>query len=169
MSLFTDFVEGFTSGLASVLTEQASRESAGTSHSGGVVEECCRQLGWSIDERLNANEVYLHFNDSLIRIRKVLVSLGNQGATVSFTVFSAVSLPARQVPAEALGYLLKRNGEMCLAWQMRSRDDGNVSFALSYLAVALGLQHGTFKTICETMVREAHEFDERMNEAGLLR
>jgi hypothetical protein len=49
------------------------------------------------------------------------------------------------------------------------RDDGNVAFSLNYCALAAGLHPGIFKMLCETMVKEAHEFDAKMNEAGLLR
>jgi len=39
----------------------------------------------------------------------------------------------------------------------------------NYCALALGLHHGFFKMLCETMVKEAQEFDAKMHEAGLLR
>ena len=169
MSLFKEFVEGITSGVVSVASELQCLNSAGTPRACDVVEACCRQIGWSIDERLNANEVCLYFNDPLVRIRKVVVSTGDHGSIVGFTVFSAVSIPAQQVPAAVLGYLLQRNSQLFVAWQMGTRDSGEVAFTLNYCALALGLHHGFFKMLCETMVKEAQEFDAKMHEAGLLR
>ena len=63
MSLFKEFVEGFTSGFVSVASERQLFNSTSRLDASKVVETCCQQLGWSIDERLNANEVCLHFND----------------------------------------------------------------------------------------------------------
>jgi hypothetical protein len=163
MSLFMDFVESVASGVVSAVSERSSVSSAGD-----AVRTCCEQLGWSIDERLNANEVCLHFNDPLVGIRKVLVGIGDHGTIVGFTVFSAVNIPSQQVPAAALGHLLQRNSKLFVAWQMCIRDGGDVAFALNYCALAVGLQPGVFKMLCETMVKEAHEFDVKMREAGLL-
>jgi hypothetical protein len=44
-----------------------------------------------------------------------------------------------------------------------------VAFSLSYCALAAGIDPGVFKMLCETMVKEAHEFDAKMDEIGLLR
>lgn len=126
MSLFKEFVEGVTSGFVSIASEHQFFNSTGTPGASEVVETCCRQIGWSIDERLNANEVCLHFNDPLVRIRKVLVSVGDKGMFVGFTVFSAVRLPASRVPGDALGYLLGatstffRHGKCLLARTTKS-------------------------------------------------
>jgi hypothetical protein len=87
---------------------------------------------------------------------------------VGFTVFSTVTIPAEQVPAAALGYLLQRNRELLPAWQMVVHDSGDVTFALYYCALASGLHQGVFKMLCETMIQEAHDFDAKMHEAGLL-
>ena len=168
MSLFTDFVEGFASGLASALSEQSSCDPAAAAHAGDVVEECCRQLGWSVDERVSANEVCLHFNDPLVRIRKVHIGIGGQGTIVGFTVFSAATMPAQNVPATVLAHLLQRNCDLFVAWETCRQDGGNVGFALTYCALAAGLDHWNFKTVCEAMVKEAHDFDAKMHEAGLL-
>ena len=162
--MFTDFVKNVASGIVSVVTEQLSVSAAAN-----VVTNCCQQLGWSIDERLNANEMCLHFNDPLVRIRKLRVNIGKEGVTVGFTVFSEVEIPTQRVPAAALAYLLQRNREKFVTWEMAIRDNGNVAFVLNYLAIAAGLTHGIFKGICVTMIEEAQEFDARMQKAGLLR
>ena len=125
---------------------------------------------WLVGRRAyDANEIYLHFNDPLVGIRKVLVAIGDHGTLVGLTVFSSVSMPAQQLPAAALAHLLQRNGKLCVAWQLCVRDGGEVVFALNYCALAAGLNPGVFKMLCETMVKEAHEFDAKMREAGLLR
>ncbi len=113
MSLFTDFFDGIVSGFVPA-SETAPADSACE-----VVERCCQQLGWSIDERLNANEMCLHFNDPIIGIRKVMLSIGDRGATLDFTVFSAVDIPAKQVPTAALGYLLAQSGTVCCVADVR--------------------------------------------------
>ena len=164
MNLFKDFVEGVASGFCSAVAERSPGSSAGD-----VVRTCCGQLGWSIDERLNANEVCLHFNDPLVGIRKVVVGIGDHGTIVAFTVFSAVCIQSQQVPANVLGYLLQRNSQLLIAWQMCVRDSGEVAFSITYCALAAGIDPGVFKMLCETMVKEAHEFDAKMDEAGLLR
>jgi hypothetical protein len=162
--MFKHFVEGVASGIVSVVTEQLSVSAAAD-----MVKTCCQQLGWSIDERVNANDVCLYFNDPLVRIRKLRVNIGKEGATVGFTVFSEVEIPTQRVPAAALAYLLQRNRDLFVTWEMAIRDNGNVAFALSYVALAAGLRHEVFKVICDTMILEAQEFDARMQKAGLLR
>ena len=151
MSLFKEFVEGVTSGIVSAASESSS--------SSDVVETCCQGLGWSVDERLGAEDVRLHFKDPLIGIRKVVVLGGDQDGAVTFCVGSAVDLPLQEVPVVALAYLLERNREPFVRWQMNRGGDGKVSFALCYSVPAPGLNPSMFKTVCETMVQEAHEFD----------
>jgi hypothetical protein len=163
MSLFKDFVEGVACGFVSAASDRPFVSSADD-----VVETCCRQLGWSIDERLGANEVCLHFIDPLVRIRRVVVSVENQESVVGFTVFSAVTLPASRVPGAVLGHLLERNTHILAAWQMSVGENNEVAFALTYCALASGLHPGIFKMLCETMIKEAHDFDAKMHEAGLL-
>jgi hypothetical protein len=164
MNYFKDFVEGVARGVVSGVSERSAVLSASD-----VVEACCEQLGWSIDERLDANRVCLHFKDPRLGIRKVIVNVGSQEAMVGFAVFSAVSLPPQQVPADVLGYLLERNSELLVAWQMFVKEDGDLAFALDYCTFATGLWPDFFKTLCGTMVREVQEFDARMHKAGLLR
>ena len=55
------------------------------------------------------------------------------GGAVGFTVFSEVEIPTERVPAAALAYLLQRNRELFVTWEMAIRDNGNVAFALNYV------------------------------------
>jgi hypothetical protein len=164
MSMLKHFVENVASGIASVVTEQWSVSAAAD-----MVKTCCQEIGWVINEHINANDVCLYFNDPLAGVRKVWVTIGGQGATVGFTASSLVTIPAEQVPAVALAYLLERNSQRIVTWQMSTRDNGNVLFQISYVAFVAGLNHGVFKAICEAMILEAQEFDARMRKAGLLR
>jgi hypothetical protein len=164
MNLFKDFVEGVASGFVSAVAERSPGNSACD-----VVTACCRQLGWSIDEHLNANQIQLHFKDPLIGIRKVLVSVGDHGTLVGFQVSSAATIPAAKVQASILGYLLARNEDLLSAWRMSVDDSDDVNFRLNYVAIASGLDHGIFRMLCESMVKEAYEFDAKLNAAGLLR
>jgi len=164
MSLFKDFVEGVASGLASGVSERSH-----VSSSVNVVETCCQQLGWSIDERGDDDEFWLHFKDPLLGIRKVLIRIRSNGAIVSFTVFSAACMPPEEVPISVLGYLLERNGQSFPAWETVDHDNGEISFAFYYYALAAGLDRTVFKLLCESMINEAYEFDLRLSKAGLLR
>ena len=164
MNLFWDFLEGVASGFGSAASEKTPVNPAGE-----LVETCCHELGWAIDERPNAHAMCLHFKDPLVGIRKVLVGFGDQEFYVGFTVFSGVCVPPQQVPLNALGYLLKRNGQPFVGWEMCVGDNGDVGFALNYFALASGLRPAAFKLICETMLKEVHEFDAKMDKAGLLR
>jgi hypothetical protein len=164
MNLFKELVEGVTKGFVASVSERSDDPSAND-----VVEACCRELGWSIDERLAANKIGLHFKDPRFGIRRVIVNAGCRDGMVAFTVFSAAILPAREVPADILGYLLERNGTLLVTWQIQISEEGNVNFLLDHHAFAAGLRPGFFKGLCDTMVREAQDFDERMHKAGLLR
>jgi hypothetical protein len=164
MNRFWDFLEGVASGFVSAVSEKTPANPAGE-----VVETCCHELGWVINERPNAHAMCLHFNDPLVRVRYVLVDLGDHRTYVAFKVFSAVCVPPQQVPLNALGYLLKRNGQPFIGWEMCVGDTGDVGFALNYFALADGLRPAVFKLICETMLKEVHEFDAKMDKAGLFR
>lgn len=163
MKLFRDLLHGVASGFVS-----AAAETTPVGAAGELVETCCHELGWAINERPNAHAMCLHFKDPLVKARYVLVGFG-AGFYVAFTVFSAVCVPPEQVPINALGYLLKRNGQPFIGWQMCVGETGDVGFALHYFALASGLRPEVFKLICETMLEEVHEFDAKMDKAGLLR
>ena len=87
---------------------------------------------------------------------------------MSFTVFSAACMPPEEVPISVLGYLLERNGESFPAWETVAHDNGEISFAFYYYALAAGLHQAVFKLLCETMIKEAYEFDLLLSKAGLL-
>jgi hypothetical protein len=133
----------------------------------GRIERLCQELGWSIDER-NSEGVALYFNDSVIGVRKVLVTEGAKLMLIS--TFSGAVVPGARVPIEVMGYLLTRNTQLAAAaWQASIMDNcGDVKFALAYCALVEGIDTAAFKVICEAMVREAHEFDVKMRAAGLL-
>lgn len=82
MSLFSEFVHGVTKGLVSAACEESSASE--------LVESCCQQLGWEIDERVSANDVRLHFKDPLVEIRKVVIYVGGQDTAVAFAMGGAV-------------------------------------------------------------------------------
>jgi hypothetical protein len=169
MGLFKDFVEGVATGFLSANghTSPPAHSHKGTSRE--LVEAICTQLGWTIDGRIGNDGIILHFNDPLVRVRKVIISCGEAGYLIGFFAGSAAILPAAQVPAAVLAYLLQRNAEMAtMAWQLSARDHGNVSFGLAYCALAEGLTAGMFKVICENIVQEAHGFDAKMQAAGAL-
>jgi len=167
---FWDAVEGFTRGFL----EAAGREAAISYGSGrddnerGRIERLCRQLGWSVDERLG-NTILLHFNDPLGTIRKVYIDDGDEGL-VSFTVYSFAIMPAQEVPEQVIGYLLRQNSDVSIgAWQVRIDDEGDALCRVAYRALGAGLKADSFKFICESMIGEAAAFDKRMHAAGLLR
>lgn len=164
MGLISDFMESMASGFASATAELRSHSDPAVL----AVERCCERLGWSIDERPSAKELVLYFKDPLIRRRKVHLRFGELGIYATFNAHSSAWIPAERVPEEVLAYLLERNSNPFVCWQMCVGDDG-VGFLLSYFAIATGLNENIFKLICETMIEEAHEFDKRMNKAGLIR
>ena len=162
MSTIWDLVEGFTSGVASAAAERFSGNVAMS-----IVERCCNELGWEIDERRSAREISLNFNDPITTIRQVNVFVGERGMSTSFRAASIVRIPTKQIQLQILGYLLERNVDPFIGWECITIN-GNVSFSVSYLAIAAGLNSDTFKLVCETLVKEVHEFDSRMSQAGLV-
>lgn len=69
MGLFNNLVNGFVDGLTAVSAVSGNR---------GVrlIERWCAELGWEIDERMSATGMILHFKDPLIRIRKLMITIG---------------------------------------------------------------------------------------------
>jgi hypothetical protein len=156
-----EFVNGFVAGAMDNMRASSSPNGV------AAIEQFCRELCWSVDERVGDRGIVLHFRDPLMNIRKVLVTCGESIASI--LTFSAATLLPSQVPQEVLGYLLIRNNELTTgAWRVSASDDGNASFALAYCALIGGLNADTFKYICETQVKEAHAFDTNMKSAGLL-
>lgn len=166
MGLFNEVVKGFVNGFVAGVTDNGSVSQSPRGLA--AIERLCRELGWSVDERVGDHGIVLHFRDPLVNIRKVLVTGGESVASIS--TFSAATLSSSQVPQEVLGYLLLRNNELTTAaWRVSASDDGNAVFALAYCALIGGMNAATFKYICETQVKEANAFDTKMQAAGLLR
>ena len=161
MRLLNDFVDGFVDGLTAV---------AALSGNQGVrlIERWCAELGWEIDERIGSTGMILHFKDPLIRIRKLMITIGDSGKIAAFSVYSASQLPPRQVTGEIMAYLLHRNSQVFSAWQMTPNDDGTVTFAVANGFPLQGMNAGMFKAFCETLVKEAHDLDAKLQSSGLL-
>src|SRR5580704_9337308 len=98
MSFLNELVGGVASDVLSAVSERLSFASASK-----LIEACCQQLGWAIDERPSVGRFALHFNDRVARVRTVLVSIVEGGAMASFTVASAVTMAAKEIPANVLG------------------------------------------------------------------
>jgi hypothetical protein len=158
-NVFEAFLNATADAVAKSLLPQAQ--------TAGHIERLCQELGWSIDER-NGEGVVLYFNDPTFGVRKVLVTEGAKVMLIS--TFSGAVVPASRLPVEIMGYLLTRNTQLAgAAWQASIMENGgSVKFALAYCALIAGLDATAFKVICETMVKEAHEFDVKMKAAGLL-
>lgn len=166
MGLFNEVVKGFVNGFVAGVSDNGPAPQS--RHGVAAIERLCRELGWSVDERLGDTGIVLHFRDPLVNIRPVMVTCGESIASIS--TFSGADIPAGRVPAEVLGYLLRRNNELTTgAWRIPNSDNGNASFVVAYYALIGGLDSATFKYICDTQVKEAHVFDTKMQAAGLLR
>ncbi len=163
MSFLNELVDGVASDVLSAVTERLSYTAASK-----LIETCCQELGWAIDERPSPGRIALHFNDRVTRIRTVLVSIIERGAMVSFTVASAAIMAAHEIPANVLGYLLERNSHCIVAWHVSIGDDGSACFAVNYRALTPGLNPGVFRMLCQMLLQEASEFDDRMRKAGVL-
>jgi len=79
-------------------------------------------------------------------------------------------IPAPQVPDNIFAALLVWNSKLPFGkWQVEGSDDHDkLFFALDYCALSEGVNKGTFKVICEQMLKEVAEFDQRMKKAGVL-
>ena len=133
----------------------------------GRIERLCGELGWSIDGR-DRDTITLDFNDPVTSRRSVYIASGDE-SLVLFTTFSMAIVSATDVPDGIPAYLLLQNSKQGAGmWQM-THDDTSVYFSLIYRALGDGLNAGALKFICQGMVREAAQFDERMLKAGYLR
>lgn len=159
MRLFSKVVHGVTKGRRPALPEKSVR------HAREKVEDCCRQLGWSVDEGKNAREMRLYFKDELIGIRNVVVLVSEDDTTISLTTLSSVGfIRVQTVPIAVLAYLLERNSRLIASWEMYLGIDGNALFLMSYHTYAAGMNPTFFKSICESMIQEVQTFDVRMKE-----
>jgi len=161
MGLFKDLVEGFASGFATAARAGSPRVAGRP----GAIEACCAQLGWGIDERVGSTGIILHFNDPIVNIRKVLITVGESGHIAVFSTFSPAQF--RQVPPEVMSYLLQRNSQIFQAWQMTANDNGTQSFAIAQGVFLQGMTAPIFKASCEMLVKEASDFDSKLRQAGV--
>jgi hypothetical protein len=163
MNLFDDFLGSIASDFVSAVADRWSISAANS-----AIETCCQQLGWSIHSRTNDGRMCLQFNDPLIGTRAVMVSIVDRGAYVSFMAISPVTMPAKEIPASILGYMLERNVQPFVLWQLAVGNNGSALFTLNYRVPTPGLHPEVFKRLCQTMTAEALAFDSRMQRAGLL-
>lgn len=54
------------------------------------------------------------------------------------------------------------------AWSIKEASDGNTGFYVTYNALVDGVTTGMFKYICEALIGEIGEFDEKLHDAGVL-
>jgi hypothetical protein len=157
MSVWSEFGAGIVKGILG---------GGGGGGGGGrtaAVEALCAELGWSVDERSGPGAILLHFRDPAIGVRKVIVSVGECGDIGVVSVLSASQL--RQAPGELVGYLLNRNAQMLPAWQMTRSDGGEFTFAVKQGVFLRGMRAAAFRLICETLLKEAHDFDSKLRGA----
>ena len=64
--------------------------------------------------------------------------------------------------------MLERNTHGITAWQVSINDDGSACFSAGYHALTPGLNASVFRMICQLLLREAGEFDERIRRQGRL-
>ncbi len=163
MSFFNEFIDGVASDVISAVTD---RWTTGAAKS--AIYACCRELGLSIHSRTSDGGVRLHFHDPLIDTRVVMVGITDRGANVSFMAISPVTVPAKNLSAQVMGYLLERNAQPFVAWQVAVGEDGTAMFILSYRVPTPGVHPQSFKLLCQTMATESLAFDSIMQRAGLL-
>ena len=163
MSFMRDFFGSVVDGIVSGAANQAR---SGNGSQRGRIERLCRELGWSVDER-DGDSIRLHFNSADGYVRKVRISGGD---IVGFFAHSDAVFPVRSVPPNIMAYLLRRNLEDSGAgmWGMIVNEDDDATFHVSYMALGDGLDAGMLKSICESLVNEAADFDSRLRRAGLL-
>jgi hypothetical protein len=150
----TNFTEGVLSGLKSGGTKQ--------------IEGLCNALRWAANVQDEAT-VVVNFNDGLAGGQRKLVILCNDVDLALFSAYSASTIPCDHLPREVLGYLLTRNKELGLgAWQICADENGNARIGITYSALAAGLTLPLFHCIALTLIEEAHEFDTKMRDAGML-
>jgi hypothetical protein len=168
MGLFKDMAESFANGFVSATVDSLRAGLPQSQFSKGptLVERFCQELGWPVDER-QGEALLLHFNDPVVGVRKIAITVRNR--LMSFRVWSPASMSARQIPGEVMGHLLLRNSELAvIAWQVFDAGNGNAAFALASNMLMAGMDAPVFKYVCETMVKEANDFDVKMKAAGLL-
>jgi hypothetical protein len=167
MSVFRDIFEGFTSGFVEGAANHYAASAGSRMEELGRIERLCSENGWAFER--SGDCIRLSFRDPVVGARNVIIANGNSAA-VSFTAMSHAILAAADGPEQVPGHLLVRNWELEVgAWEGSVDSDGQAIFRLTYMALAAGLNAGTFKFIVESLVSESSDFDRKMQAAGLLR
>jgi hypothetical protein len=105
---------------------------------------------------------------ALYGIVLVMVTAGGKGHIAILSVFSAATYRPADLPPHLGDFLLLRNKEaMFAAWALTDLE-GQVGFVASYTALVDGLDAGTFKLVCETLVKEVSAVDGGLRATGLL-
>lgn len=65
-----------------------------------------------------------------------------------------------------MAYLLQRNVQVFQSWQMTANDNGTFSFAVAQGVFLQAMTPALFKTLCEMVVKEAHDFDSKLHRLG---
>jgi hypothetical protein len=128
-----------------------------------LIEQWCKELGWGIDDRIGSDGIILDFKDPLIRIRKLLITVSDSGKMASFMAFSAANLNVRQLSGKLMAYLLCHNSEILGAWQMKIKDDGDITLSVSHHLILGGMNAGMFGATCKQLVTEANDLDTKLN------
>lgn len=164
MSLWRSIFEGFAEGAVTAAAYHAQTRQTSERNR---IERLCSELGWSVDER-NGKNILLHFNDPVVGVRKVRIVDGDDDV-VLFTSMSRASIPANQLPPDALAYLLCRNiASSCIGMWGMLIEDHIVSFHVMYSALGDGLDAPTLKYICQSLASEAADLDDKLRAEGLL-
>lgn len=166
MSLWREFFEGVAEGTVNALSRQSETRSHHHEQQ-GQIEQLCDELGWSVDDR-SGNSLYLDFK-SRYGLRRVQVVDGDD-SIITFCACSSATLRARDIPVEMLVYLLRRNmtGDCVGMWAIHI-DNNNVSFHVIYQPLRYGIDAEMLKHICQSLIRETVDFDDKLREEGLLR
>lgn len=130
----------------------------------GLADRFCRELNWSVDER-DGDTIRLRFKNPDGGFRKVMITEYARG--MIFSVCSHHIIQAGAIPPDFLAYLLTRNLIADIGfgmWGMQPGDRDMISFHLSYIALAGGLDAATFRDICQSLCEEALDFDRKVSQ-----
>ena len=158
MSFFAEVTQGIVEGLRGNSSADEER--------GRIEAYAANSVGRSMS---SGDRIALHFKDPVAGIRKLYINSGDE-ALVLLAVYSYAILSAGSVPHEVSSHLLSRSAEMSFGvWQASVDRDGDVLLCVRYVAAGRGLTAALLKFAGEAMIREAIDFDQRMQRAGLLR
>jgi hypothetical protein len=134
-----------------------------------LIERLCHGLGWTVDE-YHGNIRWLHFTDLKGCRRTLNISHNPDCSFVLLGVTSSARPAARYLPPEILPWLHRRNHQMPTgAWEIHLSADDRVFFFYTQAVPTKGLTPKAFQAHCQSMLREAAEFDSDLEQAGLLR